>query len=202
MNAITKTIIATTPAQKESFKNTYPWFVKLKEQGLNPKAITMDGERSVISAIKLTWPSTLIQRCIWHIKREGQRWLRTYPKTEAGKELRCLLDYLGSIRTIKEQKSFISNYNAWLRKHKAFVKSLPKAVIAYKDLKKTITLISNALPDMFHYLKDRNILSTTGALEGYYSALKSANYRHRGLSKEHRISFVNWYNYYKFINKK
>lgn len=202
MNALTNTAVANTYAYKEGFRTTYPWFMKLKEQGLYPNYIAMDGAQAVIRALKLTWPNAIIQRCLWHIKREGLRWLRTYPKTQAGKDLRYLLSSLCKIHSIKEQKDFINGYDAWLRKHKNFVKSLPKTEIAYKDLRKTMTLISNAIPNMFHYLKDRNIPSTTNAIEGFYSQLKAAIYRHRGLSKQHRINFINWYCFFKNINKK
>ena len=77
MNAQDQKIISHTYVNKESFKSTYPWFLNLKEQGLNPLYITMDGERSVIRAIRKVWPQTKIQRCLYHIQHEGMRWLRT-----------------------------------------------------------------------------------------------------------------------------
>ena len=134
MNAKDQKIIAHTYAEKEGFKSTYPWFLKLKEQGLDPQYISMDGEKSVIHAIKTVWPKVKIQRCLWHIQREGMRWLRTYPKTQAGRDLRYLLMTLCCIRTDKEQKAFIKQYQQWLRQHKKFVMSLPSSTVAFKDL--------------------------------------------------------------------
>jgi hypothetical protein len=82
-------------------------------------------------------------------------------------------------------------------KYESFIKALPKSTVAHKDLKRTIVLLNNALPDMFYYLEDSQVQSTTNALEGFHSRLKADYQRHRGLSKEHKISYLNWYCYYK-----
>lgn len=197
MNSQDQKIISHTYADKEGYKSTYEWFLNLKRQGLNPLYITMDGERSVIRAIKAVWPYARIQRCLFHIQREGMRWLRTYPKTEAGKALRRFLRKICFIRSIKEQDEFITGFNSWLQQYKGFVISLPKTEVAYKDLQRTIILISNAIPDMFHYLTQSQMHHTTNALEGFHSRLKSDYQRHRGLTNQHKIGYLNWYCYYK-----
>ncbi|MFH1837312.1 MAG: transposase [Candidatus Omnitrophota bacterium] len=193
MNAKNKKIISNIYAKKEGFESVYPWFKKLKEQGLNPLYVIMDGEQSVIKAIKDIWPQSKIQRCLYHIQREGLRWLRTYPKTEAGKDLRQILSTLCAIKNIKERNNFIANYNNWVTKYKDFFRSLPRTNIAFKDLKRTVVLINNALPNMFHYLKESKVPSTTNALEGFYSRLKSDYRRHRGLTQKNKIHYLKWY---------
>ena len=197
MNAKDQKIIAHTYTSKEGFVTTYLWFLKLKEQGLEPLYVTMDGEKSVIRAIRLVWPKIKIQRCLWHIQREGLRWLRAYPKTQAGRDLRYLLMTLCCIRSEKERKSFVKQYQQWLIKHKKFVMSLSSNTLAFKDLKKTSTLIKNALKDMFYFLKDRNIYSTTNVLESFHSRLKADYRRHRGLTEQHKIQYLTWYCYFK-----
>jgi len=200
MDATDQRLISSIYEKKEGYKNVYAWFSKLNEEGLNPLYITMDGEQSVIRAINELWPQTKIQRCLYHIQREGMRWLRTYPKTQAGKDMRHLLKTLCRINTIEERNEFIASYMAWLNQYRDFVLSLPKSEVAFKDLKKTMALIYNALPDMFQYLIDKKIPKTTNTLESFYSRLK-ANYRkHRGLTEQHKISYLNWYCYFK--NKK
>lgn len=200
MDAKGQDMISNIYTNKEGLNATYPWFSKLKSQGLKPLYVAMDGEISVIKAIRLVWPKTKIQRCLWHIQREGMRWLRTCPKTQAGKDLRFLLSTLCAIKTIKERNIFIKNYKAWLTKYKSFVKSLPTTNIAFKDLKRTIVLITNALPNMFYYLKEPVIPSTTNLLEGYYSRLKADYNKHRGLTKKHKINYLKWYCYLKNNN--
>lgn len=200
MNAKNQAIISNIYTNKEGFHNVYPWFKRLKEQGLNPYYIVMDGERSVMRAIAMVWPNAIIQRCLYHIQREGMRWLRTYPKTAAGRELRSLLSTLCCIKSVKERDQFIQRYKTWVNKYINFVKSLPSSNIAFKDLKRTMVLINNALADMFHYLKEPNIPATTNTLEGFYSRLKADYRRHRGLTQKHKINYLKWYCYYKNSN--
>lgn len=200
MDVKEQTIISNIYTEKEGFKSVYPWFKKLKKQGLIPHYIVMDGERSVMRAIAMVWPKTSIQRCLYHIQREGMRWLRTYPKTVAGRELRYLLRTLCSIKSINERNQFIENYKSWINKYKNFVKSLPITNIAFKDLKRTIVLINNALPDMFYYLKEPNIPATTNTMESFYSRLKADYRRHRGLTQKHKIHYLKWYCFFKNSN--
>jgi transposase-like protein len=197
MTANDQKIIAHLYVEKESFKDAYPWFISLKHQGLNPLFITTDGERSIIRAMKLVWPEAKLQRCLYHIQHEGMRWLRTCPKTEAGKELRTILAKLSRIKTVKEREAFIHEYNIWVSKYKEFVRSLPRTTVASKDLRRTMVLIDNALPDMFFYLDNPCVHSTTNALESFHSRLKTDYQRHRGLTKEHRIQYIHWYCYFK-----
>ncbi|MDP3790208.1 MAG: hypothetical protein Q8R48_07395 [Candidatus Omnitrophota bacterium] len=197
MNARGHRVIAQVYVARESFKDVYPWFLQLKETGLNPKYATMDGERSIIRALRLTWPGIRLQRCLYHIEHEGMRWLRTYPITEAGKDLRRILRTLSSIKTIKERNCFVTSYRDWLSKYKNFVTSLPRTTVAFKDLQRTIVLVNNALPDMFRYLADKHICKTTNALEGFHSRLKTDYQRHRGLTRKHRINYIKWYCYLK-----
>jgi transposase-like protein len=200
MDAKKGRIISTIYAKKEGFQSVYPWFRKLKKQGLKPHYITMDGERSVTRAISMVWPKARVQRCLYHIQREGMRWLRTYPKTLAGRQLRSILRTLCSIKSVKEQNAFINSYKTWISKHKKFIKSLPVSNVAFKDLKRTIVLINNALPDMFYYLKEANIPATTNTLESFYSRVKADYRRHRGLTQMHKIHYLKWYCYLKNSN--
>lgn len=193
MDSGSQKIILSDSVDKESYQTTYPRFKKIKEQGLDPSFVTMDGHRYVIRAFKEVWPKIKIQRCLYHIQREGMRWLRTYPKTEAGRELRQLLASVCDIKTVKERDEFVSRYRQWNQKHRRFVKSLPRSVVAYKDLKKTMALITHALPDMFYYLDDSRVSSTTNKLEGFFSRLKSDYQRHRGLSEANKHSYLKWY---------
>ena len=197
MNATDQSMVAQVYVNRESYKDAYPWFMRLKQAGLDLHYVTMDGERSIIRALKMAWPDVKLQRCLYHIQHEGMRWLRTYPKTEAGKSLRWILTRLSSIKTIKERDRFIGDYRNWLTGYKDFIASLPISTIAFKDLQRTVVLINNALPDMFRYLTDPRIPATTNALEGFHSRLKTDYQRHRGLTRKHRIQYIRWYCYFK-----
>ena len=193
MDAESQKIIMKDSVVRESYQTAYPCFRKLKEKDLIPLFVTMDGHIQVMRALREVWPQVTLQRCLYHIQRQGLSWLRTFPKTQAGRDLRRLLLDICDIKTVKERDDFIKSYKRWLLKYRTFVKSLPRTSVAFKDLKKTMVLITNALPDMFHYLKDPKVESTCNKLESFYSRLKADFRRHRGLSENHKKSYLKWY---------
>lgn len=196
MDAQSQKIISSVYTDREGFNSTHAWLKGLRGAGLYPLDITMDGERMVMRAIREIWPEAKIQRCLYHIQREGLRWLRTYPRTQAGRDLRGILKTLCQIDSEKDREMFITAYRNWLECYRGFVKSLPWKEVACKDLKRTMGLITNAMPDMFHYLEDLRIHKTTNLLEGFFSRLKADYRRHRGLTHQHKISYLSWYSYF------
>ena len=201
MNYGNKRLISYEYIDRESYPNIYPVLLGLKNKGLNPIAITTDGHRTVIKAILDVWPSIKIQRCLFHIQNQGLMWIRTYPKTEAGKQLRNILKSLTLIKTKKDQRKFLNTYGDWFRTFEPAIKKLSKTSIANTDLKRTTGLINNALPNKFHFIKDRNIAPTTNILENLFSQLKHQYRSHRGLSKQHKIQYLKWYCYFKNTKK-
>lgn len=197
----TKNILFSAYIDKESYESIYPLLLGLREKGLNPHTVTMDGHRFVIRAIQEVWPTVRIQRCLYHIQRQGLAWIRRYPKTEAGKALRTILKSVTEIATDKDREKFISIYRAWHEDWGPFIRSLPWTSVANKDLKRVMGLINNAIPDMFHYLRDRKIPPTTNLLENFYSQLKHHYRNHRGLTEEHKVSYLKWFCYYKYHEK-
>lgn len=200
MDAVTQRVIMSAYVVTESYEIIYPLLLKLKSLGLHPYAFILDGHRMVLRAIREVWPSVIIQRCLYHIQREGLRWLRTRPKTEAAQELQQLLRCITTIKDNERKNIFLSHYSVWIETYKNFVRQLPRTTVAYKDLKKTMALISNALPDMFHYLDDPKIHATTNCLESFFSRLKADFRRHRGLSETHKQSYLQWYCFFKNTN--
>ena len=197
MNARNQKTISNTHAKKEGYRVARAWFLELKNKGLNPRYVTMDGERGMMRAAKEVWPEIVIQRCLYHIQSQGMSWLRTHPKTEAGRELRQLLSTLCSIKSVKERNLFVEQFYHWLEQYHDFIESLPKDQVAFKDLKKAVSLIDNALSNMFYYLDDSSVHKTSNALEGYFSRLKADYRRHRGLTQENKIQYLRWYCHYK-----
>ena len=175
----------------------HPIFITLNTQGLKPKAITVDGHRMVIKAILSVWPQIKMQRCLFHIQNQGLMWIRTFPKSKAGKELRSILTTLTAIRSNRAMTNFLSTYSSWKNRHKTFINKLPKTSVVNADLKRTMRLIDNALPNMFHFIKDRKIASTTNLLENLYSQIKHQYRNHRGLTEKHKIAYLKWFCYFK-----
>jgi len=182
---------------KESYYSVLPLLQNLKAKGLDPKALIVDGDRMVTRALLEAWPNVIIQRCLFHIERQGLQWLRSFPKTQAGQDLRVILKSLGALNTKEEMGSFLTSYSQWLKKYHQFICLLPRTSTANKDLKRTMSLVDNALSDMFHFIKDRNIVTTTNFIENFFAQLKHKYRGHKGLSLKHRISYLKWCCYYK-----
>ncbi len=197
MDNITSKIIAHKYHARENYESAYQMFKEMTDSGLQPAAITIDGNTRIIRAIKTVWPDIMIQRCRTHIQRQGLSWLRRYPKLEASKDLRGILLTLPAVKDERGRKTFIKEFRRWEKRYGSFVLSLPSRDKVYGDLQRTRSLILHALPNMFHYLDDPCIAATTNKLEGYFSRLKEIYRKHRGLSKKNRQNYFAWYIYSK-----
>lgn len=197
MDIETKKYIYYEYVKKENYFSVSNMCKTLKQKGLNPKAITVDGHPQVIRSFRENWPTILVQRCLFHIKMQGRMWLREYPKTEAGKALKVLLSALMNVHSYEQQIFWIKSYDMWHSQYNKEIISLAKTSIAAKDLKRTMSLINNALTDMFHFIKDQKIASTSNLLESYFSKLKHKYRCHNGLTETHKIAYLKWFCYYK-----
>jgi putative transposase len=193
MDNVTSKIIAHTYHYRENYESAYQMFKEMMEGGLQPSAITIDGNPSVIRALKTVWPYVIIQRCRTHIQRQGLSWLRRYPKLEASKDLRKILLTVADVKNERGRNVFIKDFLCWEKRYGCFVLSLPSRDKVFGDLQRTRSLILHALPNMFHYLDDQCIAATTNKLEGYFSRLKEIYRKHRGLTKKHRQNYFAWY---------
>lgn len=175
----------------------------LKWAGLNIASITSDGHKSLIKAIKEVLPNVIHQRCIIHIQRMSRIYLTQFPKTEAGRELLPLVGKLHEITTYQERDGWIKMFHDWCDSYYDFLsaKSISpsgRKWYTHKLLRRTRSLIKNALPDMFHYLDDQRIPKSTNGLECRFSYLKNELKIHRGLSTKNRKNFILWYSYFKY----
>lgn len=200
VDSVNKNHIHYAYIKKEGYYTVYPLLEYLREQGLNPAVFTLDGHAQVINAIRTVWPDITIQRCLFHIKNQGLMWIRYRPKTEAACQLKTMLYGITNIKTVEDRDSLVHRFQLWTEQYKDFIAQLPKDSVANKDLKKTASLIRNALPNMFHYIEDRNIAPTTNYLESYFSQLKHHYRCHRGLTEQHKIQYLKWYCFFKNSN--
>jgi hypothetical protein len=165
----------------------------LLEHQLSPKSATVDGNTHLIKALRSFWPDIIIQRCLVHIRRQGLSWCRRYPKRTDAKLLRQLFLQVTYIHTETERDRFIAQLNSWEKKYGSRIASSAKGGWVFSDLKQARNMLLSALPDMFHYIRDPAIVTSTNALEGYFGRLKQKYRQHRGLSKRHRFSYFAWY---------
>jgi hypothetical protein len=155
------------------------FFCVLLEHKLSPKSATVDGNTHLIKILRSLWP--------------GLSWCRRYPKRTDAKLLRRLFLQVPYIHTEMERDHFIAQLNSWEKKYGSRIASSAKGGWVFSDLKQARNMLLSALPDMFHYIGDPAIATSTNALEGYFGRLKQKYRQHRGLAKRHRLSYFAWY---------
>lgn len=167
--------------------------------GVMLESITIDGQKSTIKAIKTTLPEVKIQRCLVHIQRMCLIWLTKYPKHSSGQELRKLVLLLLKIETTNDKIAWINQFNDWYKMYKDYIneKTYQQETNRYwythKLIRRAYSTIKSAIPNMFHYLENKNIPRTTNGIEGFFSHLKNHLDLHRGLTIKNRINFIKWY---------
>jgi transposase-like protein len=182
----------------EEIKEDLDNLIKL---GVQIESITTDGHKSALKAIRKSLPQVQLQRCLVHIQRMCLLWLTRYPKHSAGVELRHLVLKLLRIKTENDRLYWIKQLEQWHQKYKSYLQettfnqSTGKYWYTHKLLRRSYWTIKRALPNMFHYLTDTKIPSTTNGIEGFFSHLKNHLDLHRGLTLQHRIDFIKWYVY-------
>ena len=171
----------------------------LKQLGITLQSVTCDGKKAIINAVKKVYPETVIQRCVVHIQRMARLWITRKPKSVAAKELRYLISLVHHISNITEQMMWTIAFEKWYQRHQGFieqkVKNKPTNRWWYKhrQLRRSAVMVKLALPDMFHYITNKDIPKSTNGIDSYFGHLKLNLNVHRGLTYEHRRNFVLWY---------
>ena len=186
------------------------WYEEIKEDlenllnlGVQIESITCDGHKALLKAIRKVCKHVILQRCVVHIQRMCRIWLTMRPKSEAGIELRQIVNKLHTITDHDKRDYWIVSLVRWHKQHETYLKEKSFSAqtgrywYKHKLLRRSFTVIRRALPDMFHYLDNDQIPKSTNGLESFFGHLKSHITVHRGLSKEHRKNFIKWYLYFK-----
>lgn len=185
----------------EHFEEIKEDLINLIKLGVQIESITTDGHKSILKAIKKSLPDAVVQRCLIHIQRMCLLWLTRFPRHLAGIELRKLVLQLLAIKTENDRLYWTRQLMSWHVNHKSYLqeKTFNQATRRYwythKLLRRSYLTIKRALPNMFHYLNNPQIPSTTNGIEGFFSHLKNHLDLHRGLTLQHRINFIKWYVY-------
>jgi len=186
------------------------WFEEIKEDldnllklGVQIESITCDGHKALLKAIRKVSSQIILQRCLVHIQRMCRIWLTIRPKSQAGSDLRLLVNKLHQIRNYQQRDYRIVSLVKWHKlyeeylKQKSYSEQTGRYWYKHRMVRRSFTVIKKALPDMFHYLDNEKIPKSTNGLESFFGHLKSHIIVHRGLSTDHRKSFIKWYLYFK-----
>jgi len=197
MNASDNQILKGAYGVKEGVKDLLPFYTELAHFGLNPISATVDGNPQQIKYLREVWPEIIIQRCIVHVQRQGLSWCRKLPKRTDAKHLRELFLSLCNIGTTEEANRFIMGFKKWENRYGSLIEHSTNRGKVFSDIIRARSMLTKAIPDLFHYLKNKNIPRSTNAVEGYFSRLKEHYRLHRGLSPSKRKNYFDWYFYFK-----
>jgi len=176
--------------------------------GIQINSVTCDGHPSILKAIRKACPDAIIQRCLVHIQRETNIWLRRKPVIQGSIELKRIVSTLHLIKTHNDSIFWINQFKAWLEQYKAFINEQQfnpdtgRKWYRHKDLRRTAIMIRKAIPNMFHYLHNPQIPNNTNSIESFFGHLKDTLSIHRGLSNSNRKSFIKWYLHFKNESRK
>ena len=189
--------------EKETYLDYRMGLELLKKVNINIVSITCDGHKGLLNAISDILPGVKIQRCVVHIIRMSNIYLRQKPKYPAAIELKEIVKELSSINSHDEKKIWIQSFLDWELKYHDFLQEKTEHISGRKRythrlLRRTRSLIKHAIPNMFYYLDDLHIPKSNNGLESRFSYLKNNLQIHRGLSKKHVKSFLSWYSYFKY----
>lgn len=197
MNASGNQILKGSYGVKEGGKDLLPFYTNLANSGLSPISATVDGNTQQIKYLRKVWPSIIIQRCIIHVQRQGLSWCRKTPKRTEAKHLRELFVGICNIWSMNEAERFIMDFKKWENRYGSMVQHSTNRGKVFSDIIRARSMLTKALPDLFHYLSNSNIPRSTNALEGYFSRLKELYRLHRGLAPNKRNNYFKWYFYFK-----
>lgn len=188
-------------AERESYASWQALLMTLRQQGITPRFVVCDAHAGLLKALREVWPQTLVQRCLIHVMRQARLWLTQHPKTPAGRRLRILVNALTHVRTEDQKARWLRVYQHWLRHYDAFLKQRtlhPQGPrqwwYTHRTLRAVRSLLSNSLPDLFHFVRDPEIPRTTNHVEGgINSRIKDLFRRHRGLSLQRKTTLTALY---------
>jgi hypothetical protein len=185
--------------ERESHGTWLHFLTKMRNRGIMPTTVICDGQRGLLKAIPTVWPEAKVQRCLIHVIRQASIWLTQHPKTDAGRELLCLVRLLTLIRTRRQKRRWVRSFNYWRRRHYDFLKEKSYGPgkhwwYTHRKLRGVRSLLANAIPDLFRFVSDPTIPRTSNHVEGgMNSRIKELFCSHRGLSVQKKIVLASWY---------
>lgn len=192
-------LVGRTPARVASWaftagESTADWTAFAVTVTGVPWAVVLDGRAGLLATVQQRWPDAHIQRCLFHIRKRLRTLLTRSPKLLAGQILRRLSRTLMAVRTRRQKRRWLRQYRHWERRFARFLDERTttnhwtptgrqRSWFTHKQLRAARSLIRNALPHLFTYVRHPAIPRTTNHVEGGLNArLEELLGRHRGLT--------------------
>lgn len=172
-----------------------------------PDMVITDGGSGFARAVAEQWPTTRVQRCVFHAFSQVKRCTTTRPKLQAGKELYQLSKELMHIETLKQAEWWVEQFFQWCEFWEDFLKEKTiengRTVYTHERLRKArrslVKLINQNT--LFTYLDpeltaEGPLPRTNNRIEGGVNTqLRAVLREHRGMNMIRRIKAVYWWCY-------
>ena len=171
--------------------------------GIVIKAITCDGHKSILKAVKQSCSEAIIQRCLVHIHRESNIWLRQRPVNQQSKDLKRIVNLIFKINSTNDKLAWLKMFNTWYEDNKSYINEKKinsdtgRWWYVHRALRRTAVMIQKAIPNMFHYMDEPIIPKSTNSIESFFGHLKDNMSIHRGMTHHNRKAFIQWYLHFK-----
>ena len=142
---------------KERYLEIQEGLENIRRLGIVIKAIICDGHKSILKAVKLACEGVVVQRCLVHIHRESNIWLRKRPINESSKELKRIVNMIFKIKSKNDKKAWIASFLDWYQSNAEYLNEKQKNPqtgpwwYKHKNLRRSVVMIRKALPNMFHF---------------------------------------------------
>lgn len=165
-----------------------------------PDVVVTDGGSGIRSALANSWPTTAVQRCIFHLQMNVTRELTRRPRLKAGQALRAIAMNLSAVTDIDAAIQWRLTLEAWWQQFGHLTKERTlydngQFGFTHLRLRKAWGILHRAAEagHVFTFLEHGNP-RTTSPLEGGINAqIRHLLRHHRGMSEEHRRRAVEWF---------
>lgn len=188
-------------------ENGISW-MRLLQMVPEPQYVVCDVQKGLLVAIDTCWPSTIVQRCRFHVWLNVRQKLTLHPESLAGQELLSLTRQMLHVKSRRQARYWKRNLKRWYKKHGNYLSE--RTVRQYLNpgqrrwfythtrLRSAYRQLS-ALKDDFlrsSYRLNPQLPRTTNHIEGgINSPIRALLKLHRGMPHHHQRRLVDWYLY-------
>lgn len=172
-----------------------------------PTVVVTDGGAGIAKALKICWPQSRIQRCLFHIRANTITDLTRNPQSEAGKTLLALTNQLTRVKTPEDAGKWLSLLQDWHQVYRDYINEKTYSLEpgtrkwwwTHQRVRKAYKRLERLARSgyLFTWLNPKftglDIQRTTSSLEGgVNAAIRRLLNAHRGLSEPHMKTAIEW----------
>ena len=169
-----------------------------------PAMCVCDGSAGFAKAASAVWPTTRVQRCLFHVSGQVKRCTTLKPRLEAGTELLGIANELLRVKDADGAASWLAAYSEWCTRWKSFLSEYTskdgRKVWTHERLRKARSILNRLVRDaaLFTFVEMQEDLggvwpSTNNAAESINARLRDMLRHHRGMPLIHRIKAIFWW---------